>query len=155
MNFCSSTDHHLPEVGQTRCCMSSSYPKSSTYSKSKFGRDWALLSSSLDFLFLDPVLTYHLREQASLFLGRSLLDFVHPEEQDLARRDLGDVLDERALYGSVTRYVSVQLHPSLILVFNPTFPLINNQRPFLSTLMCSPPTWLFGSTGSVPGNLPG
>ena len=65
--------------------------------------DWALLSSSLEFLFLDPVLRYHLREQASRILGCSLLDFVHPEEQDLARRDLGEVLDERALYGSVTR----------------------------------------------------
>ena len=67
------------------------------------GSDWALLSSSLRFLFLDPVLRYHLREQAPRFLGCSLLDFVHPEEQDLARRDLGEVLDERALYGSVTR----------------------------------------------------
>ena len=121
---------------------------------SEFHPDWALLSSSLDFLFLDPVLTYHLREQASLFLGRSLLDFVHPEEQDLARRDLGDVLDERALYGSVTRYVSRS--PSLVRVFILASPLIIiiEQRPFLSTLMCPPPTWLFGIPGSVPGDLP-
>ncbi|KAL5526849.1 hypothetical protein ACEPAF_8576 [Sanghuangporus sanghuang] len=74
----------LPEVGQTRCY-------------------WALLTASLQFTVLDPVLKYHLREQAPCILDRGLLDFVHPDERESAERDLGSVLAERALHGSVTR----------------------------------------------------
>ncbi|TDL25453.1 hypothetical protein BD410DRAFT_784439 [Rickenella mellea] len=74
----------LPKVGQTRCY-------------------WTLLNSSLHFLALDPVLTYHLQEQAPLLLEKCLLDFVHPEEQASARHDLGGVLQERTLHGTVTR----------------------------------------------------
>ncbi|KAL5526027.1 hypothetical protein ACEPAG_7365 [Sanghuangporus baumii] len=74
----------LPEVGQTRCY-------------------WALLTASLQFTVLDPVLKYHLREQAPCILNRGLLDFVHPDERESAERDLGSVLAERALHGSVTR----------------------------------------------------
>lgn len=92
----------LPEVGQTRCCKSSSI---------HFGRrmlivvlDWALLSTDLRFLVLDPVLAYHLREQANDILDTSLLEFVHPEERASAKEDLGGVLRERTLHGSVTRY---------------------------------------------------
>ena len=62
-----------------------------------------LLTSSLHFLALDPVLTYHLQEQASAIIGKPLLDFVHPEEQASAKYDLKCVLQDNTLHGSVTR----------------------------------------------------
>ncbi|RDB25524.1 hypothetical protein Hypma_006509 [Hypsizygus marmoreus] len=82
-----SPDHSpvtLPKVGQTRCY-------------------WALLSSELQFIYLDPVLQSHLEEQAELLVGKSLLSFVHPDEQESAKVDLGGVLESRTLHGSVTR----------------------------------------------------
>ncbi|GLB40206.1 putative PAS domain containing protein [Lyophyllum shimeji] len=82
-----TTDHPhvtLPKVGQTRCY-------------------WALLSSELQFIYLDPVLQSHLEEQAELLVGKSLLSFVHPDEQATAKADLGGVLQSRTLHGSVTR----------------------------------------------------
>ncbi|KAF8071733.1 hypothetical protein FPV67DRAFT_1667202 [Lyophyllum atratum] len=75
---------NLPKVGQTRCY-------------------WALLSSELQFIYLDPVLQSHLEEQAELLVGKSLLSFVHPDEQASAKNDLGGVLESRTLHGSVTR----------------------------------------------------
>ncbi|KIP05026.1 hypothetical protein PHLGIDRAFT_92699 [Phlebiopsis gigantea 11061_1 CR5-6] len=74
----------LPKVGGTRCY-------------------WALLSSDLRFVYLDPVLQSHLSEQADDLVGRPLLQFVHPDEQTSARNDLGGVLESRTLHGSVTR----------------------------------------------------
>ena len=65
--------------------------------------DWALLASDLTFLYLDPVLAAHLGEQADLLVGKSLLTYVHPDEQASARVDLGGVLESRTLHGSVTR----------------------------------------------------
>ena len=67
--------------------------------------DWALLSADLHFIYLDPVLQSHLEEQAESLIGKSLLSFVHPEEQASAKQDLGGVLDSRTLHGSVTRCV--------------------------------------------------
>lgn len=69
--------------------------------------DWAMLSTDLHFIYLDPVLQNHLQEQADSLVGKSLLSFVHPEEQASAKQDLGGVLDSRTLHGSVTRYVPV------------------------------------------------
>ncbi|KAF8149847.1 hypothetical protein B0H34DRAFT_666911 [Crassisporium funariophilum] len=74
----------LPKVGQTRCY-------------------WAMLSSDLQFIYLDPVLASHLEEQAEVLVGKSLLSFVHPDEQASAKQDLGGVLESRTLHGSVTR----------------------------------------------------
>lgn len=67
--------------------------------------DWALLTSELQFIYLDPVLASHLEEQASVLIGKSLISFVHPDEQASAKHDLGDVLQNRTLHGSVTRCV--------------------------------------------------
>ncbi|KZT07627.1 uncharacterized protein LAESUDRAFT_677413 [Laetiporus sulphureus 93-53] len=64
---------------------------------------WSLLTPDLHFLYLDPVLTDHLHEQADELLGKSLLEFVHPDEQASAKLDLGSVLESRTLHGSVTR----------------------------------------------------
>ena len=64
-----------------------------------------LLTSDLTFLYLDPVLAMHLAEQADLLIGKSLLAYVHPDEQATAKADLGAVLESRTLHGSVTRYV--------------------------------------------------
>ncbi|KAI0368748.1 hypothetical protein BV20DRAFT_980514 [Pilatotrama ljubarskyi] len=74
----------LPKVGETRCY-------------------WTLLTSDLHFLYLDPVLASHLGEQAEYLVGKSLLDYVHPDEQASAKVDLGAVLESRTLHGSVTR----------------------------------------------------
>lgn len=111
-------DHQqLPKVGQTRCCeFSEISDRSSARPLIEFLliEDWALLSSSLHFLALDPVLSYHLQDQAIQLIDKSLLDFVHPEEQASARHDLGGVLEDRTLHGSVTRsacrYFSTYLH---------------------------------------------
>jgi hypothetical protein len=79
-----------------------------------FPVDWSLLSSDLDFIYLDPVLASHLEEQSELLVGKSLLSFVHPDEQASAKQDLGNVLESRTLHGSVTRYVIISflLHSS-------------------------------------------
>jgi hypothetical protein len=74
----------LPKIGETRCY-------------------WSLLSADLHFIYLDPVLALHLEEQADALVGKSLLSFVHPDEQSSAGRDLGDVLESRTSHGSVTR----------------------------------------------------
>ncbi len=85
----------LPPAGYTRCY-------------------WALLSPSLQFLYLDPVFQSHLanpdaspstsaKAAADVLVGKSLLDFVHPDEQGSAKTDLGNVLDSKTLHGSVTR----------------------------------------------------
>jgi hypothetical protein len=70
-----------------------------------FTVDWALLSSDLDFIYLDPVLASHLEQQSELLVGKSLMSFVHPDEHASAKQDLGNVLESRTLHGSVTRYV--------------------------------------------------
>lgn len=44
-------------------------------------------------------------EQAPNLIGKSLLDFLHPDEVDIAKVDLGTVVDTRMLHGSVTRCV--------------------------------------------------
>ncbi|KAH9936060.1 hypothetical protein B0H21DRAFT_758828 [Amylocystis lapponica] len=74
----------LPKLGQTRCY-------------------WSLLTPDLHFLYLDPVYADHLHDQADLLVGKSLLSFVHPDEQASAKLDLGSVLESRTLHGSVTR----------------------------------------------------
>ncbi|KAL1711896.1 hypothetical protein EV715DRAFT_214673 [Schizophyllum commune] len=74
----------LPKVGETRCY-------------------WALLSADLQFIYLDPTFANHLEQQAEQLVGKSLLQFVHPDEQASAKQDLGSVLDSRTLHGSVTR----------------------------------------------------
>jgi hypothetical protein len=71
--------------------------------------DWAMLSADLQFIYLDPVLQSHLEDQAESLLGRSLLSFVHPDEQASAKQDLGGVLNNRTLHGSVTRYAPFSL----------------------------------------------
>ncbi|KAI0001494.1 hypothetical protein BJV74DRAFT_819002 [Russula compacta] len=79
-----SPDHRLPKVGETRCY-------------------WTLLSADLRFVYLDPVLSYHLVDQADLLIGQSIFKFVHPDEQASAKNDLGNVLKTKGLHGSVTR----------------------------------------------------
>ncbi|KAF9514547.1 hypothetical protein BS47DRAFT_858055 [Hydnum rufescens UP504] len=75
---------HIPKLGETRCY-------------------WTLLNANLQFLFLDPVLTVHMKDQADYLIGRSLLEFVHPDERQAASVDLHDVVEKQALHGTVTR----------------------------------------------------
>lgn len=77
-----------------------------------------MLSADLQFIYLDPVLQTHLEEQADSLLGRSLLSFVHPDEQASAKQDLGGVLNNRTLHGSVTRFVPFT---SSHMLLNPPF----------------------------------
>ena len=105
----------LPRVGQTRCCelfpiylsdRSSIEPTFVPFPclpSSVIIIDWTLLTSDLCFLYLDPVLATHLGDQADLLIGKSLLAYVHPDEQASAEVDLGAVLESRTLHGSVTR----------------------------------------------------
>ncbi|KAF8526027.1 hypothetical protein BU17DRAFT_62559 [Hysterangium stoloniferum] len=80
----SQTHPTIPKLGQTRCY-------------------WALLNAGLEFLYIDPVLHSHLGPQADAIIGKSLLEFVHPDEHASAQQDLGKVLESRTLHGSVTR----------------------------------------------------
>ncbi|KZP00647.1 hypothetical protein CALVIDRAFT_533657 [Calocera viscosa TUFC12733] len=75
---------NVPPVGKHRCY-------------------WALLSESLKFLFLDPVLSTHMSEQANALIGKHLLDYVHPDDKDKAVEDLKRVVRSKTLHGSVTR----------------------------------------------------
>ena len=113
---------NLPKVGQTRCCKSHALPllidrcnpfidliSSCLAFLCFFPADWALLNAQLQFVVLDPVLNYHLQEQAHLILSKTLLDFVHPDEQTSARNDLHAALEDERLHGSVTRRVDLFL----------------------------------------------
>ena len=70
---------------------------------------WALLNSSLDFIYLDPVLASTLAEQSDLLLGKSLITYVHPDEQASAKHDIGGVVERKTMHGSITRFVSLLL----------------------------------------------
>lgn len=84
---------------------------SSTLPLTRFlSSDWTLLSADLNFVYLDPVLSSHLVDQADLLIGQSLLKFVHPDEQASAKNDLGNVLKTKAMHGSVTRCASFPFH---------------------------------------------
>ncbi|EGO24306.1 hypothetical protein SERLADRAFT_467393, partial [Serpula lacrymans var. lacrymans S7.9] len=84
----------LPKVGHTRCCQS---PFLFSFLCSP-PPDWSLLSSNLHFIYLDPVLASHLGEQANHLIGKSLIQFVHPEEQASAESDLGGVLESKTMH---------------------------------------------------------
>jgi hypothetical protein len=106
-----SSSGNLPKVGETRCCAWSNdrvsiilhiYPDFHPFSL-----DWSLLSSDLQFIYMDPVFASHLEDQADALVGKSLLAFIHPDEQASAKHDLGNVLESRTLHGSVTRSVFI------------------------------------------------
>lgn len=65
--------------------------------------DWALLSSQLSFMFLDPTLQLHMSLEGPTLAGRSILDFVHPDEVVSARRDLLRTARHKEINGSVTK----------------------------------------------------
>ncbi|KAI0033555.1 hypothetical protein K488DRAFT_69807 [Vararia minispora EC-137] len=89
----SGPDHRVPTVGQTRCY-------------------WTLVSSALTFVYLDPVLAHHLQDQAELLIGKSIIDFVHQDEQQSAQRDLTEVFHSGNLDGTLTRQASPSHPPS-------------------------------------------
>lgn len=131
------TAHSLPRIGETRCCTSFNFilpfhiqsPPLSVRRTSDHvvfrhsilsgpfmlilhHTDWSLLSSDLHFIYLDPVFANHLEDQADLLIGKSLLNFVHPEEQASARADLTEALEQRTMHGTVTRSVSLPFSAS-------------------------------------------
>ncbi|KAJ3983949.1 hypothetical protein F5890DRAFT_1554489 [Lentinula detonsa] len=68
---------------------------------------WALLSADLEFMYVDPVMQSDL---GGTVVGRSLLEFVHPDEQTTAQLDLRLVLESKIVHGSITQsaYILVQ-----------------------------------------------
>ncbi|KAF8311979.1 hypothetical protein DL93DRAFT_2044679, partial [Clavulina sp. PMI_390] len=60
--------------------------------------DWVLLDAQFRLLFTDPVLTCHLKEQAQPMIGRSLLEFIHPDERGSASRDFDVVVKQQAIH---------------------------------------------------------
>lgn len=71
---------------------------------------WSILSSNLDFVFLDPILHTHLGDESCLLLGTNLLNYIHPDEQENMRDDLvsresesGGGVESGGVFGSVTR----------------------------------------------------
>ena len=86
----SINSEEIPKLGSIRCY-------------------WTILSPSLDYVYLDPLLEHHLGEHAQQFLGSNLLDFVHPDERDQLAEDLLPKPDRIAgvetagVFGSVTR----------------------------------------------------
>ncbi|CAD6577881.1 MAG: hypothetical protein TREMPRED_002057, partial [Tremellales sp. Tagirdzhanova-0007] len=57
----------------------------------------------LVFIHLDPVLAVHLGKQSATFLGRGVIEFIHPAEREQARQDLAHAISLDDLQGSVTR----------------------------------------------------
>ncbi|KAG6332757.1 hypothetical protein ID866_6331 [Astraeus odoratus] len=98
---------HLHKPGETRCFRAPPDHYDSVAAETLTDNpgitDWSLLSSDLSFIYLDPVLASHLEDQAPLLIGKSLLHFVHPDEQESARNDLTDALERKTMHGSVTR----------------------------------------------------
>ncbi|CAG8702950.1 8841_t:CDS:2, partial [Funneliformis caledonium] len=72
---------------------------------------WCLLSlKDLSFVYLSSWLSKALGPEHDLMLGTSFFDYFHPEEQELARRDLTEFVKKKTLTCSVTRcqYNSIQ-----------------------------------------------
>ncbi|BGO94347.1 hypothetical protein NBRC10512_002795 [Rhodotorula toruloides] len=80
----------LPGIGQVRCY-------------------WTILSSKLEYAYLDPVLDTHLGAWKDKFVGTSVLDWVHPDERDqlaedlLPKEDTVAGVESTGVFGSVTR----------------------------------------------------
>ena len=78
-----------PKLGRTRCY-------------------WAILTPTLEFAVVDPILETHLGDEVSKLMGTSFFEYAHPDDRDLMRQDL---LGSRGggLCGSVTqcRYARV------------------------------------------------
>lgn len=72
---------------------------------------WSILSPTLEFVFLDPILHTHLGQESTRFIGSNLLDYVHPDERASLREDLmpkvGDAggIEGSGVFGSITRSV--------------------------------------------------
>lgn len=92
---------------------------------------WALLSTNLTFLSVDPLLTMELSGEGEFLLGRSLVEFVQPEEQAGARTDIENIINSRVLGGGVTitRFSS----------FERIRQIVNHRGP--------PPAWTVAETG--------
>src|SRR5207247_1139212 len=66
---------------------------------------WALLSQKdLSFVYLSPWLSKTLDTEDDLLLGTSFFDYFHPEEREMARHDLSELVKKKTISCSVTRY---------------------------------------------------
>ncbi|RHZ47259.1 hypothetical protein Glove_586g18 [Diversispora epigaea] len=65
---------------------------------------WSLLSiKTLCFVYISPWLSKALGSEQNLLLGTSFFDYFHPEEQEMARRDLSEFVKKKSLTCSITR----------------------------------------------------
>ncbi|TIA85658.1 hypothetical protein E3P99_03925 [Wallemia hederae] len=90
-------DSELPPLGSTRCY-------------------WVLLDRSFNFVYLDPVLSSHMKSEAQKLVGTSFYDYLHPAESEEAKQDIQSIVDSENIHGSIIRvrfvrlpYIRVQL----------------------------------------------
>jgi len=122
---------NYPESATTGAVSCSDHRRSFHNPRLTYTSDWTLLSTTdLRFIYLDPVLQFHLEEQASELINRSLLEFIHPDEQATAWDDLGQVIGSKNFHGSITRSVFCRPNASS---FSNCF-----QNSFLSSVPCPP-----------------
>ncbi|KAK8854676.1 hypothetical protein IAR55_003415 [Kwoniella newhampshirensis] len=101
----------IPRVGAVRCYWALLAPRYTTSSSSSTTTTTDPSSSShhrqqnlqLEFVHFDPVLDAHLSKQKMSMMKRNVLEFIHPNEREQARRDLSSAISADDLQGSVTR----------------------------------------------------
>ncbi|CAG8700293.1 16361_t:CDS:2, partial [Acaulospora morrowiae] len=70
---------------------------------------WSLLSiKDLSFIYISSWLAKALGPEQSLLLGTSFFDYVHPQDQDIAKRDLSDFVKKKTLTCSVTSVSAIR-----------------------------------------------
>ncbi|ORY35717.1 hypothetical protein BCR39DRAFT_511725 [Naematelia encephala] len=103
----SSSIPSIPRVGGVRCywaLLTPQYPSDQQNGHGNGnGNGNGNAKPELGFVHPDPVLAVHLGKQAVSFIGRGVLEFIHPAEREQARRDLMNAIAADDLQGSVTR----------------------------------------------------
>ncbi|SCV73548.1 BQ2448_7474 [Microbotryum intermedium] len=106
-----STSPGRPSSRLSSSSNSTSTSKPNTVALGRTRCYWSILSPSLDYIAVDPILHAHLKEQKDSFLGTNMLDYVHPDERDALRADLmpnpgrdgQSGIEQAGIFGSVTR----------------------------------------------------
>ncbi|TIB67677.1 hypothetical protein E3P77_01370 [Wallemia ichthyophaga] len=83
-------DSELPPLGSTRCY-------------------WVLLDRSFNFVYLDPVLSSHMKSQSNSLIGTSFYDYLHPAESNEAKQDIQSIVQSENIHGSIIRVRFVRL----------------------------------------------
>ncbi|TIB80730.1 hypothetical protein E3Q22_01731 [Wallemia mellicola] len=108
-------DSELPPLGATRCY-------------------WVLLDRSFNFVYLDPVLSSHMKYQANLLIGTSFYNYLHPAETAQAKEDISSIIESEDIHGSIIRVRFVRL-PYIRVQLGSTSPV-----PSHVSAMCADPS---------------